>query len=89
MAEYEAAIWAAAWLIRYLSSSPTSPMVSMHTDNMQVVNSAALGATKGQLSDLKKTLDGLVQVLTRTCTRFYWDHTPGHSDHPWNEMADT
>eukprot|EP00959_Pyramimonas_sp_CCMP1952_P438542 9181076-Pyramimonas_sp.AAC.2 len=63
--------------------------VTLHADNMEVVRGASLGALKGNLLDLKRTLDGLVPVLKRHAQDFTWAHISCHQGAPWNEMADT
>eukprot|EP00959_Pyramimonas_sp_CCMP1952_P101059 2113840-Pyramimonas_sp.AAC.1 len=56
---------------------------------MEVARGANLGAPKGNILELKRTLDGLVQVLKRQAQAFTWAHVSGHQGAPWNEMADT
>eukprot|EP00959_Pyramimonas_sp_CCMP1952_P281856 5891329-Pyramimonas_sp.AAC.1 len=59
-AEFGVAISAAARCMQHADIH--NAYVTIHADNMEVVRGASLGALKGHLLGLKRTLDGLAQV---------------------------
>ena len=88
-AEISAMAWATLWALAHRSQYPDA-CIAFRFDNMLAGFAAA-----GKWSDQCCHVAGKCRQMMQFCEHvwgingFRWVHTPAHSDHPWNEMADS